>query len=309
MFSQCLPQRVYRTGIMRLDAALGAAHRHSGPRNVESLERAQHERLSLPRWQCVHRQLQAVHCLAVLQLLIRRPADWVRCRGDSIVFVAVIAAGAWLIQRWRIQRLKELHRVRSRIAADLHDEMGLSLARVAILADVAGRSNGDTATADTLKEIGGTARDLVDAASDMAWALDPRHDTVAALVARLRRTAGDVAEGFGATFKLVADPLDGVPMGSEARRHLFLILKEAVRNACLHGHPDNVTLRIQRYPSQLAITLEDDGKGFDPETPRDGQGLASMERRAAEMGAELVIDSTPGHGSTIHLDIPFTSRA
>ena len=223
--------------------------------------------------------------------------------------VAVIAAGAWLIQRWRIQRLKELHRVRSRIAADLHDEMGLSLARVAILADVAGRSNGDTATADTLKEIGGTARDLVDAASDMAWALDPRHDTVAALVARLRRTAGDVAEGFGATFKLVADPLDGVPMGSEARRHLFLILKEAVRNASLHGHPDNVTLRIQRYPSQLAITLEDDGKGFDPETPRDGQGLASMERRAAEMGAELVIDSTPGHGSTIHLDIPFTSRA
>ena len=223
--------------------------------------------------------------------------------------VAAIAAAGWVVQRLRIQRLKELYRVRSRIAADLHDEMGLSLARVAILADVAGRSNGDTATADTLKEIGGTARDLVDAASDMAWALDPRHDTVAALITRLRRTANDVAEGFDARFKLVADPLDGVPMGSEARRHLFLILKEAIRNACRHGHPDNVTLRIQRYASRLAITLEDDGKGFDPETPRDGQGLASMERRAAEMGAELVIDSTPGHGSTIHLDIPFTSGA
>lgn len=223
--------------------------------------------------------------------------------------VAVIAAGAWFIQRLRIQRLKELHLVRSRIAADLHDEMGLSLARVAILADVAGRSNGDTTTTDTLKEIGGTARDLVDAASDMAWALDPRHDTVAALIARLRRTANDVVEGFDARFTLVADPLDGVPMGSEARRHLFLILKEAIRNACRHGRPDTVTLSIRRYASRLDITLEDDGKGFDPETPRDGQGLASMERRAAEMGAELMIDSTPGQGSTIHLDIPFTSRA
>ena len=223
--------------------------------------------------------------------------------------VAFIAAAAWFMQRLRIRRLKELHRVRSRIAADLHDEMGLSLARVAILADVAGRSNGDTTTAETLKEIGGTARDLVDAASDMAWALDPRHDTVAALIARLRRTANDVAEGFGAQFTLVADPLDGVPMGSEARRHLFLILKEAIRNACRHGHPDKVTLRIERHASRLAITLDDDGVGFDPKTPRDGQGLASMERRAAEMGAEIAIDSTPGHGSTIHLDIPLTSHA
>jgi ligand-binding sensor domain-containing protein/signal transduction histidine kinase len=223
--------------------------------------------------------------------------------------VAVFAIGAWFIQRLRIQRLKELHRVRSRIAADLHDEMGLSLARVAILADVAGRSNGDTTTAETLREIGGTARDLVDATSDMVWALDPRHDTMAALVARLRRQAGEVAEGFGTRFELEADPLDGVPMASEARRHLFLILKEAIRNACRHGSPDNLRLRIKRQASRLIITIEDDGVGFDTEMPRDGQGLASMERRAAEMGAELAIDSTPGHGSTIHLDIPLTSHA
>jgi len=223
--------------------------------------------------------------------------------------VVVIAAGAWFIQRLRIQRLKELHRVRSRIAADLHDEMGLSLARVAILADVAGRSNGDTTTAETLKEIGGTARDLVDATSDMAWALDPRHDTVAALIARLRRLAGEVAEGFGATFSLESDPLDGVPMASEARRHLFLILKEAVRNACRHGHPNHLILTVRHRASRLVITLEDDGVGFDPETPKEGQGLASMERRAAEMGAELAMESTPGQGSKILLDIPLTTGA
>ncbi|MEX1310583.1 MAG: two-component regulator propeller domain-containing protein [Candidatus Sulfomarinibacteraceae bacterium] len=223
--------------------------------------------------------------------------------------VAVIAVTGWGVQRLRIQRLKDLHRVRSRIAADLHDEMGLSLARVAILADVAGQSSADSGTAETLTEIGRTARDLVDAASDMAWALDPRHDTVAALIARLRRLAGEVAEGSGATFSLEADSLDGVPMASEARRHLFLILKEAIRNACRHGRPDHLTLRIRRQASLLAITLEDDGAGFNTDAARDGQGLPNMKRRAAEMEAALSVTSNPGEGTRIELLVPFGSDA
>ena len=223
--------------------------------------------------------------------------------------VAAIATAGWIIQRLRIHRLKELHQVRSRIAADLHDEMGLSLARVAILADVARQNNGDTTTTETLKEIGGTARDLVDATSDMAWALDPRHDTVPALIARLRRQASEVAEGFGATFDLEADSLDGVPMASEARRHLFLILKESIRNACRHGRPDHLMLRIHRRASRLVITLEDDGVGFDTTSARDGQGLPSMERRATEMGATLSVASGPGEGTTIEIDVPFKTDA
>lgn len=244
---------------------------------------------------------------AVINLEIATPL-WRRWWFLASV-VAVIAVSGWIVHRLRIRRLKELHQVRSRIAADLHDEMGLSLARVAILADVAGRNADDGTTGKTLREIGGTARDLVDATSDMAWALDPRHDTMAALVARLRRTASDVAEGYDAKFTLAADPLDGVPMGSEARRHLFLILKEAVRNACRHGRPDNVTLRIKRHTSRMVITLSDDGVGFDPDASREGQGLNSMERRTREMGGTVSIESSPGRGTRIQLDVPLQTRA
>jgi signal transduction histidine kinase len=214
-----------------------------------------------------------------------------------------------LVQRWRIQRLKELHTVRSRIAADLHDEMGLSLARVAILADFARRGDGAAFAGETLREIGGTARELVDATSDMAWALDPRHDTMAALLARLRRTASDVVEGVDAKFSLDADSLDGVPIGSETRRHLFLILKEAIRNACRHGRPAIVTLKIKRRTSYLTVTLSDDGAGFEPEISGDGQGLASMRRRADEIGATLSIDSSPGQGTRIQLVVPLSTGA
>ncbi|HSN56063.1 MAG TPA: two-component regulator propeller domain-containing protein [Candidatus Sulfomarinibacteraceae bacterium] len=223
--------------------------------------------------------------------------------------VALAAAGAWTVQLRRMIRLQELHRVRSRIAADLHDEMGLSLARVAILADVAGRTAAKPETAETLAEIGSTARDLVDATSDLAWALDPRHDSVAALITRLRRTASEVAEGSGARFVLESDPLDGVPMGSEDRRHLLLILKEAIRNACRHGRPHELRLSIRREPAHLVLALVDDGVGFDPAAPCDGQGLASMRRRAEAMGAELVIDSAPGDGSRVGLRVQLRNDA
>jgi signal transduction histidine kinase/ligand-binding sensor domain-containing protein len=244
---------------------------------------------------------------AQIDLVIATPL-WRRWWFLAAIVAAVATAG-WIIQRLRILRLEELHRVRSRIAADLHDEMGLSLARVAILADVAGRNAEDSTTTETLREIGGTARDLVDATSDMAWALDPRHDTVAALIARLRRQASEVAEGFGASFSLEADSLDGVPMASETRRHLFLILKEAIRNACRHGRPDNVILRIERHTSRMVISLSDDGAGFDPAEANDGQGLASMERRAHEMGGTVSIESSPGRGTRINLEVPLPTRA
>ncbi|RLE19689.1 MAG: hypothetical protein DRJ65_19870 [Acidobacteria bacterium] len=220
---------------------------------------------------------------------------------------ATLAGAIWLFQRSRIQRLEELQRVRSRIAADLHDEMGLSLARVAILADVAGQKSEDSTATETLHEISSTARDLVDATSDMAWALDPRHDTLAALVARFRYMAAEVIEGSGARFVFDADTLEGVPMGSEARRHLLLILKEATRNACSHGRPNQLTIKIRRTPSRVVITLEDDGAGFDPEAPCDGQGLFSMKRRASSMGAVMAIDSAPGAGTRITLDIPINA--
>lgn len=218
--------------------------------------------------------------------------------------VVLAATSAWTVQRWRMSRLEELHRVRGRIAADLHDEMGLSLARVAILADVAGRGAVEPETAGVLAEIGSTSRDLVDAASDMAWALNPRYDSLAALIARLRRMASEVAEGSGAGFELVSDSLDDIPLGSEDRRHLLLILKEAIRNACRHGRPREVRLEIRRRGSSLVLTVDDDGVGFDPTSSNEGQGLANMRRRAQQMGAELEIDSAPGRGSRIELRMP-----
>lgn len=222
---------------------------------------------------------------------------------------ALIGAAVWLAHRVRIRRLEELYSIRSRIAADLHDEMGFSLARVAILADLAARTAETQHTADALSEIGETTRDLVDATSDMAWALDPRHDSMAAVIARVRRLATEVAEGSGARFHLEADPLEAVRIDPETRRHVFLILKESIRNACRHGRPTTIRLIIRRQASSLHFSLSDDGVGFDPESADEGQGLASMRRRAEEFGGRIVVDSAHGVGTTIDLEVPMKGDA
>lgn len=221
--------------------------------------------------------------------------------------VALVAAAAVTAHRVRLARLHELHRVRGRISADLHDEMGLSLARVAMLADVTrgGLAGDPSPVADALEEIGGSARALVDSASDMAWALDPRHDSASAVMARLRQQAADVAEGAGARLEWQVEDLEGLAMSSEHRRHLLLILKEAVHNACRHARPRRVTVSAARSARGLRLTVEDDGRGFQPAAAADtGQGLASMRRRASALGGTLEVCSVPGDGTRIVLDMP-----
>lgn len=227
--------------------------------------------------------------------------------------VAVLAGLAFEVHRRRLARVRELHQVRSRIAADLHDELGLSLSRVALLAEVArpGLDPGG-ATDGALAEIASSARDLVDATSDMAWALDPAKDDLPSLFARLRRLGGDVCEGAGVAWSFTA-PGDGaaVVLKDERRRHLYLILKEALHNAIRHGQPSRLALTVRLADGRLLAEIADDGGGFDVDelaaSGDAGHGLTGMRRRAEELGGALVVETRPGAGTTVRLDVPLSA--
>lgn len=223
----------------------------------------------------------------------------------------VIAGGVFAVHRTRVRRLTELQRVRSRIASDLHDELGLSLSRIAILSEVASRKAGEGDVHTELADIGTTARDLVAASSDMAWSLDPRRDDLPSLLARLRRLAEDVFSGAGVRWSFVAPrTMERLPLGAEPRRHIYLILKEAIHNAARHAGASQVRLTVVVEDGRLRAELQDDGRGFDAEAGGEGHsgalghGLASMARRAAEVGGTLTIRSRPGEGATVSLEVP-----
>ncbi len=235
---------------------------------------------------------------------------WWVVTGEALLVLAGVLS-AW---RARRRRRVELERVRSRIAADLHDELGLSLSRIAILSEVARRKSdsGRDAGGAELREIGDAARDLIDATSDMAWALDPQSDDLPSLLARLRRMVADVFDGSGVAWSFAGPEAAATSaLGAEQRRHLFLVLKEAVQNAARHARPGHVAVRVAVIGGRIVAEVEDDGVGFDPtsEDAVSGHGMTSMRRRAQDLGGSLEVATRPNGGTLIRLTAPLGSTA
>ncbi|MFN7942815.1 MAG: two-component regulator propeller domain-containing protein [Thermoanaerobaculia bacterium] len=232
------------------------------------------------------------------------------------VLAALPLAGAYFFHRQRLARLVAVERVRTRIAADLHDDLGASLSRIAVLSEVANRraENAGGATPELL-EIADTARQITDEASDMVWSIDPRRDDLASLLTRLRRLAADLLGERGIALEWIA-PADAgsIRLAADQRRHLLLILKEAIHNAARHAGASRVEVRVEASRHELQALVRDDGRGFDvgrPRTDRDGggRGLLNLEQRARELGGRLAVRSAPGAGTAVSLAIPRRARA
>ncbi|HEX2254208.1 MAG TPA: two-component regulator propeller domain-containing protein, partial [Thermoanaerobaculia bacterium] len=229
-----------------------------------------------------------------------------------VLAAALVAAALLAVHRVRLERALALERVRTRIASDLHDEIGSSLARVSVLSEVARRqlASAPEASAGLLAEIGATARELIGVTGDIALSIDPRRSSLASLLARLRRFASDLLEGSGVGLVLEhrgEDP-EAVELSPEQRRHLLAALQEMLHNVLRHAGASRVTISVASGPRSLEITVADDGCGLasapgDP-TPGDGQGLANVAARAAALGGRAHLDSTPGRGARWRLDIP-----
>jgi signal transduction histidine kinase len=207
--------------------------------------------------------------------------------------------------RYRVARLLETERVRTRIASDLHDDIGSSLSQIAILSEVARTSVGDDApVAAPLGRIATLSRESVDAMGDIVWAIDPHRDTPAHLTQRMRRLASDVlsARGIDVRFE-IADP--GQPrLGADVRREVFLIFKEALHNVTRHAHATRVDILLSIGRHVLELAIEDNGCGFDATRAPDGHGLRNMVRRAENLGGTLAIKSSDGNGARLVLSVP-----
>jgi ligand-binding sensor domain-containing protein/signal transduction histidine kinase len=228
-------------------------------------------------------------------------------RGWFIVACVLAVSGAAIaVHELRTRRLLALERIRRQIATDLHDDMGSGLAQIAVLSEVAKRhADGETAT--RLDQVAELARGLRDSMSDIVWAVDPRRDRLADLARRLRQVAYNLfeAEGAGLTFDAPDDEiLERVELAPDRKRHLFLAAKEALTNVAKHAEASHVAVELTLAGSRLGLTVRDDGRGFDPAIATEGRGLANLERRSVALHGRLRVESAPGRGTTIHLDVP-----
>src|SRR5215207_3946033 len=253
---------------------------------------------------------------------IRQPDEemikWISAVGSHIGQLIERMRTEEALGRAREERLRELQRVRTRIASDLHDDIGSSLTKIVILSEVAhqkaARQGGEMT--DSLSAISGISNELVEAMSDIVWAINPKRDHLSDLTHRMRRFASDILTARGIKFHFsVPDAEDDTQLGANVRREVFLIFKESVNNIFNHTRATEARAEFGVRDGRLTLRLTDNGEGFDPPRPEDtgpflsaegggGNGLASMRKRAAELGGDFRIRSAAGRGTTVVLTVP-----
>src|SRR5262249_11150114 len=138
----------------------------------------------------------------------------------------------------RVAQLLALERVRTRIAEDLHDDIGANLTKIAILSEVAHQQLGaDTNPASgTLSSIADISRESVASMRDIVWAINPKRDRLVDLTRRMRGFASDILTSRNIQFEFHApERARELKLGPEVRRDVFLIFKEAVNNIVRHS--------------------------------------------------------------------------
>jgi signal transduction histidine kinase/ligand-binding sensor domain-containing protein len=226
------------------------------------------------------------------------------------LFIALVLVGSaalgWGAHRVHLGRQLALERMRTEIASDLHDDLGAGLARIAISSELSRRAPQGEAQS-LMGEVAELARDLRGSMSELVWAIDPRNDSLADAALRMRRFASELLEGDGTSLDFRSAPQEELarqPLAPDRRRHLALWFKEAAVNAARHARAQRVEIDLELRPGRLWLSIRDDGQGFDPSQPRSGQGLRNLERRARELGGTLALESAPGKGTRVALDMP-----
>jgi len=240
---------------------------------------------------------------------------WQR-RWFLALFAGCVCALAFVVHRSRVRHAIAVERVRSQIAADLHDGVGASLSRIAILSEVV-RQQANSALPDAipaLTAISDNARAVIDDMSDAVWFIDPRVDSLQQVVTRARAMASELFDGQRIRWTVEApNDVSRVSLGSEQRRHVYLIIKEALTNVLRHAQATNVVVFITASHGRLRIEVTDDGVGLDGKRrngspgPGGGHGLENMQRRASALGGTARIESpAQGRGTHIVVDVPVT---
>jgi signal transduction histidine kinase/ligand-binding sensor domain-containing protein len=220
----------------------------------------------------------------------------------------------------RVERQRDIERERSRIARDIHDDLGAQLTRITMISDPtrAEATNPESATAG-LRRIYDTARELTRSMDEIVWAVNPRHDTLESLATYLEKFGHDWLAGVGIRCRLDL-PLQFPEwhISSEVRHNVFLAFKEALHNAVKHSGASEVLIRLSLCEKSFKIAVEDNGRGFEAgdtiAAPASsgraapGNGFENMKQRLQSIGGSCTIESARGSGTKIVFTLPLMAR-
>jgi len=201
-----------------------------------------------------------------------------------------------------LERQQTLELERMRISKDMHDEVGSSLTKIAILSELASR---DIVNSEMhLGKIRNFSREVIGSMSQIIWAINPENDKLDSLVAYMRAFISETLEQANIAYTIdFPDQLPSQEIPTDFRRNIFLTLKEAIHNVLKHSQANHVQIRLITGQNKLEFTLKDNGVGFSKDVPTLGNGLQNMKKRIEEMGGKLQINSDQGAGTELIFDV------
>jgi len=253
--------------------------------------------------------------LTPASMAITVPASWWQTLWfrSSIVILGIFASGfiARAVERQRVrarmrvlEQERAVERERARIARDIHDELGANLTQITLVGSLA-KIDEPQAVPGHINEIACLASRTVDLLDEIVWAVNPHNDTLFALTEYLGEFAPKFLLSSGISCRVeIADDLPLHALASNVRHHLFLVAKETLNNIVKHAKAQSVEIKIGISDSTLQLTIVDDGQGFELGSEgRDANGLRNMRERMAEIGGEYCIESRPGEGTRVLMQL------
>lgn len=240
--------------------------------------------------------------------LILAFALWSRFRLARKANAAILAAQHKVVAS---EKQREAEQVRTRIARDVHDQLGSDLTKLSMLGSEVGASLKDdpAAVPGLVADIDRIATEAGRSLSDIVWAVEPAHDNLTGLMERSRQFCERMLKDSGATYTIdcIVEGRDR-PLDPAMKRDLYLILREAVNNTVKYAEAHCIHVTFVARESSIRLEVKDDGVGFNmAHALRKGRGLRNLKERAERLGGRLVIASEPEGGTLVRLEAELES--
>ena len=239
----------------------------------------------------------------------QQPIFW----AISILLAIVLAVSGSRYYTWRImrhalarlERQRELEQERLRIARDIHDDLGARATQISMLSSMSPNDQAfpNNARAD-LDRIYDLSKELIAALYQTIWTVSPEYDNLYALGNYIRQVTDRLCGSARLSYRLQVESLPSeIQVSSQTRHNIMMAVKESVHNVIKHAKASEVALKVTFEEKTLRITIQDNGCGFEPATATAGDGLTNMKRRLQDIGGTCIVESQPGHGTTVHLQL------
>lgn len=233
------------------------------------------------------------------------PPFW-RTLWFYLLCIGAIAGILYVLYRMRINQLLRLQSIRTRIARDLHDDIGSTLSSINMMSSMADRRD-ETGrkSSELFSTISSASSQALELMNDIVWSINPNNDKLEMILIRMRQYASEILEAADIRFTIEMDDASRhILMPLEIRKDFYLIFKEAVNNLAKYSQAKHARIRLFFRNQKIELYIEDDGIGFDTQQRSQGNGLKNMKARAAQLQGSLSIRSTSNAGTSVELQIP-----